>query len=119
MNYLFIHGGIVLSLIQILDAFVLARNNGKCGLPQRTFAFIEYTWAGVSMWIVRNMANETLRILAWTFIAYVAIFYFIGIFLMSRKNPSTAHVPKWAAIAGGWFGLCYAVGSIFTAFTLT
>ena len=87
-------------------------------MPQRIFVFVEYAWAGVSIWVLRHTAEAPFRVLASSFLIYVVVFYLIGLYLVANKKPSTVLVPKWVAIAGGAFGLAYGIGSGFVASTL-
>lgn len=119
MPHLFLYASIALALIQVLDARVLVRNGGKCGTPQRIFAFVEYVWAGVSIWVLRQTTNQPLHFLASAFIVYVVVFFLVGLYLVANKKPSTVLVPRWTAIAGGAFGLFYCVSSAFVASTLS
>jgi hypothetical protein len=119
MPHLFLYASIALALIQIVDAFILVSNGGKCGMPQRIFAFVEYVWAGVSIWVLRHTTEEPLRVLASAFLIYVVAFYLVGLYLVANKKPSTVLVPKWVAIAGGAFGLVNLIGSALVASTLT
>src|SRR5262245_28021776 len=106
---------ILVGVGQIADAIRLLRDKGVSQPNAFTlatvFSFCEYAWAAVSYFVLRAGYGSVPSWLPASFVTYVAAFFVLGIILVARSRGARPSIPKPLAVAGGVFGLYFAIAS--------
>lgn len=116
-------GSCAIGLAQIVDAVVLIKYQDRAlhRALAAVFSFIEYVWAGVSFEVWQRATEYFPRWLPASFIAYVAVCFAVGIFLLLKQRTGKMkqqsrkiRLPARLVVLGGCFGACFALASWLT-----
>ena len=104
---------IAIGTAQAIDAAILVKfkNDGRLGSITTIFSFAEYAWAAVSFFAWQAAEGSFPRWLPVSFIAYVAAFFAAGVVVAIQNRGRNMSIPNDLAIAGGLFGLYFAVAA--------
>lgn len=116
-TYLYV--SVIVGIAQVVDAFALTKHKGRTGFASTAFSFGEYVWAAVSFYTWKKAAEPFPEWLPISFIAYVASFFAAGLFLAAQHRDKATHlaIPNHLVVAGGVFGMYFALASLFHAVT--
>lgn len=108
----------IVGLAQIVDAFVLLKYKERKGVVRQVviaFSIFEYVWAGFSFSVLSHPKEPIPHWLPLSFVAYVVIFSVIGV-VTSVIQAASGHrgvkgIPDYSIVAGGIFGVYFAIAS--------
>jgi hypothetical protein len=106
----YLTAGVVMGLLQLLDAAVLILNKGHVKPYSALFAGVEFLWALTSLVLIFCTRHQPTRFLALAFFGYNAVGWILSIFVMDRTTPI---VPMWFLGISFAFGLAYAAASYY------
>jgi len=112
-NTTYLAASVAVGLGQVVDAYATLRIRGQWSDWLTTvFGFFEFTWAGVSFLVWREADHAVPGWLPVSFIAFVVAGAAAGIVLIVQQRRSDEVVtPSDMTIAGGAFGLFFAVAA--------
>jgi hypothetical protein len=119
-THAYLYASAAVGIAQVVDAFLLTRKEGRTGLGSTAFSLSEYVWAAFSFYIWNSAEAPFPYWLPISFIAYVASFFAAGLFLAAqhRGNVESLAIPNHLVVAGGVFGVYFAMVSLFQAITI-
>ena len=114
-TYLYVSA--IVGIAQVVDAYALTKHKGQTGIVSTVFSFGEYVWATVSFYAWKKAEEPFPEWLPISFIAYVASFFAAGLLLVLQHRGPTAlfAIPNHLVVAGGIFGMYFALASLFHA----
>lgn len=98
-----------IGLMQVVDAWYLARNTGAVTPLVTILATIEFIWAITSLAVILRVKHRPTRNLAAGFFLYNLAGWIVSFFLLNTP------LPQWTVYAGGVFGFSFAIASVYIA----
>lgn len=107
---------LAVGIAQIVDAVVLIRRGGKPSRPSFYFAFFEYSWAALCIFLLVSHDLGQARWLAAIFIVYIPLAVAVSIITAPKllsEPVDSVRLPKISVYLGGIFGFAYAIMAAF------
>lgn len=103
-----------IGVAQIADAVVLIKyeDKGRLAVITTMFSIVEYIWAAISFFVWRGATEPFPHWLPASFIAYMAAFFAAGLVIVVQQRGRELQIPKDLTVAGGCFGLYFALASL-------
>lgn len=116
LELFFVGGSFVVGVSQIVEAWILTREQGRLGAAVAATSTVEFAWAVFCVYLLVAGRLEFARWLAIMFLAYIPIGIIVGIRAdpdLHTRTPDTIRVPTSVAWLGGAFGAAYATAALF------
>lgn len=104
----YLAGGVCVGFLEMVDASLLAENEGNFSAFNYLVSVVELCWLVVSIVVLLRVKQPTTKLLAHAFIAYAVIGMVVGGMIGSPEM-----VPEPVIVVGGVFGLAYAIASAY------
>jgi len=106
-----------IGIMQIFDAYFLLKNHGVAGGVSMALSLVELIWLIVSVVVIFRVKALMTRMLAGGFVAYYIGSLVYGMFWLPQLGDPLV-VPTAVTIAGGVFGMVFAVCSALLTFRI-
>ena len=116
LELFFVAGSFVVGVSQVVEAWILLRQQGRLSAAVAASSSLEFVWAVFCMYLLVAGRLELARWLAIMFLAYIPIGIIVGIRVgpdPRTSTPDTIRVPKSVAWMGGTFGVAFAALALF------
>ena len=104
---------VAVGFAQVFDCFLFLTRKGRISKTGWVFSAVEWIWGGASVYV---LVQEITSIPSWlpaTYIAYLALWLIYGVITAARhKNLGKLTLTHHEAIAGGVFGLAFALAAL-------
>ena len=104
----YLAGAVCVGFLELVDASLLAENDGNFSAFNDLVSFVELSWLIVSIGVLVRVKQPATKLVAHAFVAYAVIGMVVGGMIAS---PETVPVP--VIVVGGVFGLGYAIASAY------
>ena len=104
-----------IGIMQIFDAALLLKHHGGMSAVSMALAGVELIWAIVSLVVIFRVRDLKVRLLAAVFVAYNVAGLLYGMLWLPQSGDALI-VPTAVMLAGGIFGLLFAISSAMLAF---
>ena len=106
-----------IGIMQIFDAAILLKHHGSMSAVSMALAGIELIWMIVSLVVLFRVRDLKVRLLAAVFVAYNVAGLLYSVLWMPQSGDAPI-VPTAVMLAGGVFGLAFAISSARLAFRI-